>query len=813
MKNIAVALLFTGVPFAQNAGVSTAPRVKPSPVQTFPASAVKPVRSSSPLGFTGGPAIDRLVTDAIQKDQLPGAIVVVSHEGQIVHQKAYGSRSIYPTREAMTLDTVFDIASLTKVVATTASIMKLVELGQVRLGDKVTQYIPDYQGGQSEITVRQLLTHYSGLRPDVDLEPAWTGHDTGIRLALTDRPVNVPNSRFVYSDINFLVLGEIVKRASGLELPDFARTYIFEPLGMRDTTFQPPTSWLARIAPTEQLRGHDKPLRGIVHDPTARMMGGVAGHAGLFSTARDLTAFAEMMLGLGERNGVRIFSPLTVRTFTSPHSPSGQPALRGLGWDIDSPFSIIRGDLFPIGSYGHTGFTGTSIWIDPSTRSFVIILANSVHPKLRPTISPLRGRIASAAAAGLHIQPPPSLPSVFAQARNGASPAAPDARNATVSTRNATVSNGVDVLIEEGFAALKGKRVGLITNHTGITRDGRRNIDAMLAAGVNLKALYSPEHGIAGIEDHENVGHAKDAATGLRVWSLYQGTSRKPTADMLDGIDTLVFDIQDVGARFYTYICTMSNAMEQAAARGIEFVVLDRPNPITGTRVEGPMLDPALKSFIGCMEIPLRHGMTVGELAGLVNEGLAAPAKLHVIRMKNWHREDWFDSTGLTWIDPSPNMRSLNAAILYPGIGMLEASKVYSVGRGTDTPFEQIGAEWIRARELAAYLNSRSIPGIRVYPVVLKPSASNLAGKRIEGVRFVLTDRDAFQSTRFGLELGSALAHLYPGKMTWAVNEKLVGDRQVLAAIEKGDEPQQIEAAYAPAVEAFRQKRARFLLY
>ncbi|HYP13416.1 MAG TPA: exo-beta-N-acetylmuramidase NamZ domain-containing protein [Bryobacteraceae bacterium] len=804
MKRLLVALLFAGVPFAQNIGNQTPPPAyKMSPIAGSPVTAAKPARD--PLAFTGGAHIDALIHHAIKRGQIPGAVVVVGHEGRIVHRKAYGSRALIPAREPMTLDTIFDIASLTKVVATTSSIMKLVEMGEVRLNDPVTEYIPEYQGGgHNEITVRQLLTHYSGLRPDVDLIPAWSGYDTGIRLAISDRPTGVPNTRFLYSDINFLLLGEIVKRASGLPLPEFARKHVFEPLGMEETMYQPPPRILSRIAPTELLPGHSEPLRGVVHDPTTRYMGGVAGHAGLFSTAADLTRFAEMMLRLGEVGDKRIFSPLTVRTFTSPQSPSGQTALRGLGWDIDSPFSGPRGDLFPIGSYGHTGFTGTSLWIDPSTRSFVLMLTNAVHPKLKPTITPLRGRIASAAAAGLNIAPLPTTPAVLAYMSQAAPKTIP---------RTASLLTGIDVLESQKFAALQGKRVGLITNHTGLTRDGRRTIDAMIAGGVNLKALYSPEHGLAGREDHENVANAKDSVTGLPVWSLYVGGNRRPSSEMLGGIDVLVFDIQDVGARFYTYVCTMVYAMEEAAKRKIEYIVLDRPNPITGVKVEGPMLDPSLRSFIGCIDMPLRHGMTVGELALFVNDSAPVKANLKVIAMKDWHRGDWFDTTGLTWVDLSPNMRSLNAALLYPGIGMLEHSRVYSVGRGTDAPFEQIGADWIRGRELAAYLNGRGIPGIRVYPTQFKPTSSNFAGKMIQGVRFIITDRDAFHSTRFGLELGSALERLFPGKMTWAVNDKLIGDRQTLAGMQRASEPAQIEAGYSAALAAFLQARQRFLLY
>ncbi len=748
--------------------------------------------------------LDALLEQAVAEDQIPGAVLLVGQPGRILHQKAYGCRALEPRPEAMTLDTIFDAASLTKVVATTPAVMKLFELGKLRLNDRVTQYLPEFQGGSSDITVRQLLTHFSGLRPDLDLRPPWSGSRTGIYLALIDAPAAPPGTRFIYSDINFLLLGEIVERLSGLPLDEYVAREVWRPLGMHETMFRPPESLLPRIAPTEVVEG--RLLRGVVHDPTCRAMGGVAGHAGMFTTAADLARFAEMMLGEGEREGVRIFSPLVVRKFTTPQSPPDQPILRGLGWDMDSPYSGNRGELFPLGSYGHTGFTGTSLWIDPVSRTYVILLANSVHPYVRPPITSLRGRVATAVAAGLNIAAPGVAITGYNETLLGAG-------GRRVVARNAQVLTGLDVLVEQKFAPLAGKRVGLITNHTGLDREGKRNVDRMLEAGIRVTALFSPEHGFAGRDDHAQIGHGKDPATGIPIWSLYQGQNRRPTAEMLRDVDVLVFDIQDIGARFYTYITTMAYAMEEAARRGIPFVVLDRPNPITGTHVEGPMLDPDLVSFIGYYPIPLRHGMTVGELARFFNAENKIGADLRVIPMQGWQRGDWFDSTGLTWVDPSPNMRSLNAALLYPGLAMLERSRNYSVGRGTDAPFEQIGADWIRGVELAAYLNRRFIPGVRVYPTRFQPRSSNFAGQLIEGVRFVITDREAFNSSRLGLEVAAALLKLYPGKLTLEANLRLIGNHSVVAALNAGEDPRRILDQQQEALEEFLRRREAYLLY
>jgi len=535
-------------------------------------------------------------------------------------------------------------------------------------------------------------------------------------------------------------------------------------------------------------------------------MGGVAGHAGLFTTADDLAKFAQMLLDLGEGNGTRLFAADTVQKFTSPQSPADQPILRGLGWDIDSPYSSNRGDLFPVGSYGHTGFTGTSLWIDPFSRTYVILLANSVHPHRGKSLVSLRNRVATIAAANFGITAPGVALTGYNETIVG-----PGLHR--IVQPKADILTGLDVLAQENFATLAGKRIGLITNHTGLSRDGKRNIDLMLAAGIKVVALFSPEHGLAGAEDQENVADTKDSATGLPVISLYAGPTRRLTPQMLEGIDALVYDIQDVGARFYTYSCTMLSSMEEAAKKHLPFYLLDRPNPITGVHMEGPVLDHDLESFVGCLEIPLRHGMTFGELANMANGERKLGLDLHVVEMRGWDRGDWFDSTGLSWVNPSPNMRSLNAATLYPGVAMLEYSKNYSVGRGTDSPFEQVGADWINGHDLAAFLNGRYIPGVRVYPTRFRPTSSNFAGKLIQGVRFVVTDRNSFDSTRLGLELGYALEKLYPGKIPWDSNRILIGDHEVIAAGKSAVDPRTTVQKMQDSLAAFMKLREKYLLY
>ena len=783
--------------------------------------------ASQPASFSGAAAVDEQMDGAIREGLIPGAVVLIGHNGQVVFQKAYGSRALIPQREPMTLDTIFDAASLTKVIATTPSIMRLFEQGQIRLNDPVTKYLPEFQGGHSDITIRNLMTHFSGLRPDLDLKPAWSGYETGIQRALIDKPAGPPGVRFVYSDINFILLAEIVHRLTGKMLNEYARVNFYEPLGMHDTMFLPPASLGPRIAPTEIDPATGQPLRGVVHDDTARYMGGVSGQAGVFTTASDLAKFAQMMLhgGLGKAdagqgkgdggqgkadagqgNGVRLFSAATVQKFTSPQSPADQPILRGLGWDIDSPYSSNRGELFPIGSYGHTGFTGTSLWIDPFSRSYLIILTNAVHPHRGHSITALRSRVATIVAASFGIATPDVKLTGYNETIVG-----PGLRREA--EPKAGVLTGLDVLAADNFAALRGKRIGLITNQTGLSRDGRRNVDLMLAADLQVTALFSPEHGLTGAEDRSDISDTKDAISGLPVISLYRPAARRIRPEMLEKVDALVFDIQDVGARFYTYSCTMLYAMEEAAKKHLPFFVLDRPNPITGVHAEGPLLDADLQSFTGCFEIPVRHGMTLGELAGMANGDRKLGLDLHVIPMRGWDRGDWFDQTGLFWVNPSPNMRSLNAALLYPGIALLESSPNYSVGRGTDSPFELIGADWIRGRELASFLNGRFIPGVRVYPAKFQPTSSNFSGKTIEGVRFVITNRDTFDSTRLGLEVVFALRKLYAGKIDWRENRFLIGNRVVLKQLEDGVDPTTIVQGMEESLAGFNRQKQRYLLY
>jgi uncharacterized protein YbbC (DUF1343 family)/CubicO group peptidase (beta-lactamase class C family) len=774
--------------------------------------------------------LDPLVEKSIAADEIPGAVLLVSHQGRIIHRKAYGSRALLPQREAMTVDTIFDLASLTKVIATMPSVMKLVEQGKVRLNDPVAKYLPEFaagkQEGKDQVTLRHLLTHTSGLAP-IPRGIAAPGEPEQVLAAIdADTLVSPPGARFLYSDAGFILLGELVRRVSGIPLEEFVAQEVFRPLGMRHTRFHPPAEWTPRIAPTEEIdlpegakagSGKGRVLRGTVHDPRARSMGGVAGNAGLFSTADELAVYCRMLLSGGRAaNGKRIFAAATVRKMTTPQTPPWSPTVRGLGWDIDSIYSAPRGELFPVGTFGHTGFTGTAVWLDPASQTFIILLANSVHPYGRPPISRLRSRVATAVATAL--QKDGRLPRLRSgQVQPAAAPTETsllERRAGAVGrepARNAHTKTGLEVLAEENFTSLRGKRVGLITNHTGMDRNGRSAIDLLAhAEGVKLVALFSPEHGIAGRAD-DKVSSSADPTTGLPIYSLYSET-RRPTDEMLRGIDALVFDIQDTGVRFYTYITTMAYAMEEAAKRRIAFYVLDRPNPLGGEAIEGPLLDRDRLNFVGYFPMPVRYAMTIGELAQMFNAENKIGCDLHVVAMKDWGRRDWYDSTGLPWLAPSPNLRSLSAALLYPGVEILQSADV-SVGRGTDMPFELLGAPWIRATELADYLNRRFVPGVRFVPTRFTPRASPHKEQPCEGLALLVTDRASFHSMLMGLEIAAALAKLYPDKFDVERLLSLVGSKATIARLKKGDAPSVIVADWSEELDTFKKMRAKYLLY
>lgn len=750
------------------------------------------------LGFDAGrlAKVGEAVERAVARGVVPGAVVLVGRGDRIAYAGAFGQRAVEPEAEPMTRDTVFDMASLTKPVATATSVMVLLEQGRLRLTDPITRHLPELDNhGKKAITVDMLLRHRTGLIADNPLADYADGPEKAWERIAELEPLKPPGEAFLYSDVNFLILGRLVERLSGQTLDAFAAEHVFRPLGMGDTAFRPTEAAsedLARIAPTEKEDG--RMIRGVVHDPRSRALGGVAGHAGLFGTADDLALYAAALLGDGRgSNGARILSPLGVRRMIDPaDTPEGQR--RALGWDVATSFSSPKGSLFGPTGFGHTGFTGTSLWIDPETRAFVVLLTSRLHPDgKRPAPSALRSEVATLAAAAIVGEPTET------EAARSDRPG------------SASVACGIDVLARDGFKPLKGKRVGLVTNHTGRTRAGGTTIDALFEAPeVKLVALFSPEHGIRGLVDAE-VDDSKDEKTGLHVFSLY-GKTRKPTQESLEGVEILVYDIQDIGTRFYTYISTLGLVLEAAAEAGIPVVVLDRPNPIGGLYVGGPIRDDEFASFIAHHALPVVHGMTVGEIARMFNAERGIKADLTVIPCEGWERADLFDRTGLVWVNPSPNMRSLTEALLYPGVGLLEATNL-ATGRGTDTPFERIGAPWIDPAALAARLNGMGLPGLRFVPHRFTPKERQFANQEIGGVQITIVDRDRFDPIDLGLGLAVALRSLYPEHWKPDGLLRFIADRPAYDAILAGKGIEEVKALWKAELDEFLRVRSRYLIY
>jgi SSS family transporter len=980
-------------------------------------------------------AVSTAINAAIAQKKLPGAVVVIGHGGKVVFEQAYGVRKLAgepgldgkpSPAEPMTLDTIFDMASLTKCLVTATAIMQLYEAHKLDFDDPVAKYLPEfaapatrpptssangatlYQPGaqpqesdrketkraegqtytasdKAKVTIRELLTHYSGLPPDVDLKDAWglaaPDKAEGIRRAMNSPLTTTPGTHFEYSDINYIVLGALVEKLSGETLDVYASAHIFLPQGIRgpyrsqflpleracglSSSFPPysapsgdritdqkgvalvecdrPGSWspeqiISHTAPTqhddqgtkETNPDFDVLLRGTVHDPTVRRMGGVAGQAGLFSTAADVALFAQALLDrLAGRPSNFPLKRETLQLMTTPQQPKtaqggatiftqdGQTtagvALRGFGWDINSAYSRPRGTVFPTtgtavptagagvpASFGHTGFTGTSLWMDPASDTYVILLSNAIHPRGNSPISALRGEVATAAAQALGVgvggyvayisyskdgkptsivKTDPGWPrtphEIDCHAPNticdvavvGASysyaplpskfpPIPLSALFSGITSNPPPTLTGIDVLEATNFAALKEAaarngghlRIGLLTNQTGLDAQGRRTIDVLrgIGGGIELTTLFSPEHGIFGAKDSTEIGQEVDPTTGLKVISLYgaKDADRRPKPEDLKNLDAVVIDLQDAGVRFYTYETVVGYLLEAAAcetarAHPLEVILLDRPDPINGDAVQGPISNTA-SSYLDYMPLPIRHGFTLGELAQYIHgehpvtcapntPPIKNPARLTVVPMQNWRREEFFDATGVPWVNPSPNLRSVTEATLYPALGMMDMTNV-SVGRGTATPFEVFGAgataatkdapvlpAWFDGKAVAAYLTARNIPGVTFTPTTTRVAEDAnhypYHGQTVEGVRLTVTDRFALDSPELGIEILSALDHLYPTQFKLDKAAPLVANVETMAALERGDDPRTIAAGWAKGLLDFKARCAQYLIY
>ena len=725
-------------------------------------------------------AVDAAILAAIDAGKMPGCVLIVGRHDEVLVRKAYGSKALLPERVPMTLDTVFDLASLTKPLATSTSIMILAERGKIDLHAPASRYVPEL-ARLPGFTVEQLLTHTSGLpaaTPISDYALATLDDHSAtmqkLGVSLEGKLKAQPGERFLYSDVGFIVLEEIVRRRAGRSLATFSKEEVFMPLGMVDTGYLPGPELRERAAPTEQRDGHY--MQGDVHDPRAWVMGGVAGHAGVFSTADDLALYARAMLGKGALDGHRIVSEKTFDDWTARRDTSSGG--RALGWDKDSRFATHRSTLLSPRAFGHGGFTGTVMWIDPGKDLYAVFLSNRVHPDGKGAVNPLVAELA------------------------------------TLAIDASETKTGIDVLRAESFDRLKGAHVGLVTNASARAKDGTSTLDLLRAASpstLTLSAIFSPEHGIQAAAE----GKIADGTYhGVPVYSLY-GDRASPTSTTLDGIDTLVFDLQDAGARFYTYASTMKLAMKVAGERGLRFVVLDRPNPIGGAEVAGPVLERALDksgSFVNHHALPVRHGMTMGELARMFADDGQLALRLDVVRMQGWVRREYFDHTGLAWTSPSPNLRSVDEVVLYPAVGLLESTNL-SVGRGTETPFEVLGAPYVDGEALARNVKARGIPGLAVEQATFTPTASPHQGKVCHGLRLRVTDRARFEPVRAAVTIALALQELHAAD--WDVDhvDRMLQSKPALEAIKAGRSADAVVATWSTGLAAFVKKRERFLLY
>ncbi len=713
--------------------------------------------------------IDDAVDGAIARREVPGAVVVVARHGSVVLRQAYGRAAVEPAPAPMRVDTVFDLASLTKPLATALSVMKLVEAGRVRVDDAISKHLPELAGTEKEsVTIEELLLHTSGLPADTPLA-AWRGRrEAAIARALATPLEAKPGERTRYSDIGFVILGALVERISGQRLDAYARAHVFTPLGLGDTTFLPRPELALRVAPTERRDG--EMLRGSVHDPRAAALDGVAGHAGLFATADDVVKIGTTLV----EGGAPILGRASVDAMLRPRPVPG--GARALGGDVAPSLSSRRGAT----AVSHTGFTGTWLLVDPPSGVVAAVLTSRLHPNGRGDAKRLRTDVAAALRTWVADDGP--------------------ARS---------VATGLDVLEQERFARLAGRRIGLVTNMAAMDEEGVGALRRFAEAReVHLVRVFTPEHGLEARAEG-SVADARDAASGVPIVSLY-GTHTRPKPEELADLDALVFDLPSVGARFYTYVTTLGLVLESAAAAKIPLHVLDRA-PIGGAAaVEGPLHEEALRSLTGYARLPVRFGMTNGELARFLVATHHLATDLRVVAMPKYARGELGDEAPFR--PPSPNLRSVDEALLYPGVALLERTNL-SVGRGTETPFELVGAPWVDTGAWIAALGRERLRGVRITAATFVPRAEPFQGERCAGLAIRVTDRAALSPVELGLGLARALRASHPTAFRIDGVRAMLGNQRAFDALARGAPVTEIQATWRDDLATFLRARDAALLY
>ena len=697
-------------------------------------------------------SFDAWLAEAVRQSGAPGAVASVGRNGRAVWTGTFGLRQRVPVQEPVDLETRYDLASLTKVVATTTAVMLLAESGRLDLEAPVSDWIP--LKGLDRFTLRHCLTHTTGLPAYRDLKNEVKSPVSMLEQITALQPEAPAGTRREYSDFGFILLGLVVEQAAGDRLDYFCAEHIFEPLGMGNTGFRPDPEARKTCAPTEQDRWRGRLVRGEVHDENAWAMGGVAGHAGLFSTVGDLTHFCEALLG------GRLLKPETLQTMIRPQWDFYP--WQGLGWWLDPPMDWVNGFLLSRRAFGHTGWTGTSLWLDPETGGFVILLSNSCHPDRNRRDNRTLRKIFHL-GAGLYL--------------------APDRTNAIPA---------LDLLQRDQFAVLRKRRgIAVLTNTAAVNAWERPLTNLFEEFRVPVKIWFSPEHGLKRqAEAGEFV--KSDRIAGVPVISLY-GKQQRPTVEQLREIDLFVVDLPDVGTRYYTYPHTLLECLTACAAAGVPVMVLDRPNPLGGEILEGPVAEPPF-SPVCWGPAPVRHGMTLGETAEWFRTWKKLrPLKLEIRPCGNWRRELMFPACGMPWQAPSPNLPRPESALAYTGACLLEGTSL-NEGRGTENPFLQFGAPWLDPERVLEMLDVAVMSGFSAQPVTYIPRS--LPGRSVRpawmdtacrGVLLDVTDWKAARPFRLFVEVLRAVRHVHGDALTFTPHfDALAGGTALRKRIQDG---------------------------
>jgi len=720
-------------------------------------------------------AFRKALIKAVEQSKSPGAVAYVGDPERTYFHAATGFRQITPDVLPAKRSTPYDLASLTKGIATTTAIMILRDEGALDLDQPVSELIPIPAFGQ--FTVRHLLTHTSGLVGGLPYYTIATSIDEMLQRYAARDIDWPPGTRWRYSDAGFMILGRAVELVARDSLAAFCAKRIFRPLWMTHTAFNPPKQWAGTCAATEHCAWRGKVMVGAVHDENAYAVGGVAGHAGLFAPAADIARFCRALL-----TG-RILCEKTLAEITEVGQVPSYP-WQGLGWKLDPWMSGAEGFLPARTVFGHTGWTGTSIWMDRRSGLFAILLGNTCHPsRAQHDNESLRRTFYMAVAREFY-------------------------------PRRTNTHTGLDRLVRDGFRPLLGKRISLLTNRAAVDQLGRPILEVLtLEPRVKLAMLYSPEHGILGKAE---AGESVESEPGpVPVISLY-GEQKRPSRAELRQVDLFVIDLQDVGARYYTYMATMLECMKACAEARKPVLVLDRPNPVGGAVLEGPI---ATKTGpdVCCAPIPVRHGMTMGELAAFFLKKLLRTSKLALVvnTLDNWPRARLFHECGLSWVPPSPNIPTPETALLYVGMCLFEGTNL-NEGRGTDTPFHVVGAPWLDAKAVIRNIKYRDRPGCSLKATTYTPKA--IPGKASDpryrdqechGIRITVRDPHKVRAFTLAVALLAAIHRRHPNEFEWTgFFDVLAGSEDLRQRIEAGQSARQIVTSYASALEVFNAGRA-----